>query len=54
MGNEMVHITLHDITKLVLPLNLSEGDVYLNMNIPGEMFDSLAFYKNHQRLIFLF
>ena len=53
MGNEMVHITLHDITKLVLPLNLSEGDVYLNMNIPGEMFDPSAFYNGHQHLICL-
>ena len=50
----MVHITLHDITKLVLPLNLSEGDVYLNMNIPGEMLMDLpASYKDHQHLICL-
>ena len=54
MGHEMVHITLHDITKLVLPLNLSEGDVYLNMNIPGEMLMDLpASYKDHQHLICL-
>ena len=52
MGHEMVHITLHDITKLVLPLNLSEGDVYLN-NFPCELFYSSAFYQDHKRLICL-
>ena len=48
----MVHITLQDITKLVLPLNLSEGDVYLN-NFPCELFYSSAFYQDHKRLICL-
>ena len=37
MQQMSVHLTFEGLTKLLVPITVQEGDLYLNMKIPGKI-----------------
>ena len=36
LGSKSVHLTINGLSKYLVPLNMTEGDLYFNENIPGK------------------